>query len=189
MGLFKSIKDSILFNRMIKQSFREQQAREALYMQMSPGELSKLTDDELFCAALIRTERAADAFPDNWPLNAINALNEKQRVFYSVNFLITEVNNGGICQFFVNSSRMVAPKLSEYLGIIGAADHQKLYDDFISKYNIDVNDLSSFRSDTTEKFIAQYERYPFDEYDNAFFTLKPLEEYLAGFVRANITYF
>ena len=43
--------------------------------------------------------------------------------------LETEVNNGGLCQFFVNSSRIVAPFVSEYMAIVGAFE---LYLDFIN---------------------------------------------------------
>ncbi len=36
-----------------------------------------------------------------------------------------EVNNGGLCQFFVNSSREFAPDLSAALDAIGALEHKK----------------------------------------------------------------
>jgi len=97
-----------------------------------------------------------------------------------------EVNNGGLCQFFVNSSRMVAPLVSEYMGIIGAADHKKLYDDFTSKYGIDLNDLSSFDIEEAAEFEEQNQRYPFDEYDDAFYDMEPLETYLKKFIRENV---
>ena len=74
---------------------------------------------------------------------------------------------------------------SNSLEIIGAAEHKKLFDDFIARYRIDVNDLSSFDVETTEEFSAQYERYPFDEYDNAFCELKPLELFLSAYIRTD----
>ena len=70
--------------------------------------------------------------------------------------------------------------------MIGAFAQQKLYDDFIGKYHIDVTDLSSFDIESFEDFTAQYERYPFDEFDDAFYKMKPLQDYLTKFVRDNI---
>ena len=56
-------------------------------------------------------------------------------------------------------------------------------------YEIDLEDLSSFDSDTSEEFVMQYERYPFDEYDDAFYQLAPLETYLIPYIKANIDKF
>ena len=73
-----------------------------------------------------------------------------------------------------------------YMGIIGAVEHKKLYDDFISKYGIDLNDLSSFDIEEAAEFEEQNQRYPFDEYDDAFYDMEPLETYLKKFIRENI---
>ena len=157
------------------------------HLKLTTDELSRLSDDELFNAVWARTENTVLSKEDFW--EGFNALNEEQRIFYAVNYLEMEVNNGGLCQFFVNSSRMVAPLVSEYMGIIGATEHKKLYDTFIQKYQINVCDLSSFDCETVEVFQAQYERYPFDEYDNAFYELEPLQNHLTSFVKKNIEKF
>ncbi|MBQ8433033.1 MAG: DUF4375 domain-containing protein [Clostridia bacterium] len=160
---------------------------DALYLQMSTDELSLLSDEELFYAIMVRTEHKVDDV-DEWE-EGVNALNFYQKVFYSVNWLEIEVNNGGLCQFFVNSSRMVAPLVSEYMAIIGAIDHKTLYDAFVEKNEIDLRDLSSFDIDTVEEFEAQYERYPFADYDDAFYELEPLETYLTKYARENLANF
>ena len=157
------------------------------YIQMSASELSKLTDDEIFNAVWTRTENIVSS-KENL-LEGFNSLNEEQRIFYAVNYLEMEVNNGGLCQFFVNSSRIVAPVVSDYMGIIGASEHKKLYDTFIEKYQINTYDLSSFDCETVEVFQSQYERYPFDEYDDVFYELEPLQNYLISFVRKHIKKF
>ena len=72
------------------------------------------------------------------------------------------------------------------MGIIGAADHKKLFDDFISGNNIDLNDLSYFDMEDVEEFEEQNQRYPFAEYDNAFYNMEPLETFLKAFIRENI---
>ena len=184
MGLFSSIKQVIALRKQFKDSFKEQMKKEAAYLQMSTSELSQLSDDELFSAVWARTENIVSSKEDL--LEGFLSLNEKQRIFYAVNYLEMEVNNGGLCQFFVNSSRMVAPIVSECMGIIGASEHKNLYDSFIEKHQINTQDLSSFDCETVEVFQSQYKRYPFDEYDDTFYELKPLQTYLTQFIKENI---
>ena len=154
------------------------------YIKMSVPELLQLTDDELFNAVWTRTENFVSS--KEYLLDGFNSLNEEQRIFYAIYYLEMEVNNGGLCQFFVNSSRMVAPIVSEYMEIIGAIEHKNLYDSFIEKYKINTYDLSSFDCETVEDFQSQYDRYPFDEYDDAFCELEPLQNYLISFVKKYI---
>lgn len=183
MGLFSFIKQTISFRK----AFKEQAQRDAAYLQMSTEDLLKLSDDEIFNAVWIRIENIVSSKEDL--LEGFNSLNEEQRIFYSVNYLEMEVNNGGLCQFFVNSSRMVAPIVSEYMGIIGATEHKQLYDTFIEKHQINLYDLSSFDCETVEVFQSQYERFPFDEYDDTFYELEPLQNYLIPFLKKHIEKF
>ena len=191
MGLFKAIREVISFRKELKKSMGEFEKNLEKYLALTTDELKELPEEELFNAVLTRTEKKVDDFGDTYEdmVKGINALSEKQRIFYSVNYLECEVNNVGLCQFFVNSSRAVAPFVSEYLGVIGAVEHKELFDSFIKKYSIDVNDLSSFDCDDVDQFLEQAERYPFDEYDNAFYKMKPLEEYLTSFIKENINEF
>lgn len=95
-----------------------------------------------------------------------------------------EVNNGGLCQYFVNSSRAGAPMLSECLKEINAKKHKKLFDDFIKKNEINVNDLDNFIIEYEEaelgqissasedgKYYEKYKSYPFDDFDSEFYNL------------------
>ena len=161
--------------------------KDAEYLRMSVDELRALSDEELFYAVMVRTERKVDGF-ENWE-EGVNSLNFHQKVFYSVNWLEIEVNNGGLCQFFVNSSRMVAPFVSEYMAVIGADEHKRLYDDFVRQNGIDLCELSSFDVDDLEEFAEQYDRYPFDDYDDAFYEAEPLETYLTKYARENLNDF
>ncbi len=156
-------------------------------LKMSVDELSRLSDEKLLNAVWTRAKNIVSSKEDI--RDGFNALNEEQRIFYAVNYLEMEVNNGGLCQFFVNASRIVAPYVSEYMDIIGATEHKRLYDSFIEKYNINTNYLDSFECETVEQFQARYKRYPFHEYDNAFYDIEPLETYLISFVRNNIEKF
>ncbi len=187
MGLFSLIKAIFQFKKELKRSIEEAKENEKRYLEMSTDELSVLSDDELFEAVTARTESKVDGF-DEWE-DGLNSLNPSQKIFYSVNWLEIEVNNGGLCQFFVNSSRMVAPLVSEYMDIIGAAQHKKLYDDFVNKNGIDLTELSFFDVDKVEEFEEKTEKYPFDEYDDAFYDIEPLETYLKKFIRENLNDF
>lgn len=187
MGLFSAIKNKIKFKKELKKSIQEAKKREGRYLEMTAKELAFLSDDELFAAVMVRTESKVDSF-DTWE-DGVNALNPSQKIFYAVNWLDVEVNNGGLCQFFVNSSRMVAPLVSEYMGMIGAAEHKRLFDDFVSKYGIDLNDLASFDIEEAAEFEEQAERYPFDEYDDVFYDMEPLEAFLKEFVRERLSDF
>ncbi len=157
------------------------------YIKMSTAELSQLSDDELITALWTRTENIVSSKTDL--SEGFLSLNEEQRIFYAVNYLDLEVSNGGLCQFFVNPSRIFAPKVSEYMRIIGATEHKNLYDTFVSKHQINLYDLSSFDCETVEVFKSQYERYPFDEYDDKFCEIEPLQSYLISFTKKYIEKF
>ena len=187
MGWFSSIKAILQFKKELKRSIKETQENEKRYLTMTTDELSALSDDELFAAIVARTESKVDSF-DEWE-DGVNSLNPSQKIFYSVNWLEIEVNNGGLCQFFVNSSRMVAPFVSKYMAIIGAEEHQNLYDNFVKKNAIDLTELSFFDVNEAEEFEEKVERYPFDEYDDVFYDMEPLETYLKKFGRAHLVDF
>ncbi len=186
MGFFKSLK---LFFRLMKDAPKIKAAMEqqqAAYTAMTMAEFSALPDEELLYAALIRTEGKINYEAQE---ESFAALSQPQKVLYALNSLESEVNNGGLCQFFVNSSRLMAPYISEYLGIIGAEAHKQLFDHFIQVNGIDVRDLSSFRIQRMADFEKQAKRYPFDEYDDAFYALHSLEEPLKAYIKSNLSFF
>ena len=154
------------------------------YLAMSAEELSALSVNELFYAVMVRTEQKAESF-EHWE-DGVNALNPSQKIFYSLSWLEVEVNNGGLCQFFVNSSRMVAAFISEYMAIVGAFEHKELFDNFISSSVIDFSDLSFFDIGDLGEFEDKYEAYPFDEYDSAFYDMEPLETYLTKYAKEHL---
>lgn len=159
---------------------KEKRSRSLKY---TTKDLAALSDNDLYEAAFDRTEHKVENF-NNYE-DCLKLLNPAQLVFFSVWTLEMEVNNGGLCQFFVNSSYIFAPIVSKNMEIIGAFEHKKLYDDFIKKYNIDVTDLSFFDINDTSEFEEKVQAYPFDEYDEAFYELEPLESFLTKYVRAH----
>lgn len=162
------------------------------YISLTKDELRQLPESELLDAVLARVDNKAEkleAEHDSTFVAAIGLLSKEERSVYCVNYLDCEVNNGGLCQFFANSSGETAPFIADSLDTIGALEHKELFEAFVNKYGIDTNDLSSFKSDDVEAFLAQYKRFPFDEYDNAFYEMKPLRDYLVEFVKENIDAF
>ena len=157
------------------------------YLDMSHDELEALSDDELFSAVDARVEEQVERYEDL--ADGLNALNASQKVFYTLNWLEIEVNNGGLCQFFVNSSRIVAPWVSTSMNIIGAIEHQRLYDNFVQENGINLNDLSFFDVQKVSEFQEKTKRYPFDQYDHAFYQMESLESYLKRYIRENLTDF
>ena len=111
---------------------------------------------------------------------------KEQKLLYSLIEFEMEVNNGGLCQFFVNSSRECAPYVSEALNEIGAIDLKKLYDSFISDNKINVNDLTSFILNDIEEYQAQTERFDFDSFDDKFYEYENLHQQIIEYARKNI---
>ena len=179
-GFFKSI--FTLFH-----SVNDAKKNQKRYLKMSSDELRQLSDEELFNAVLGRTEAKVDKF--DAITDGVKALTGAERVFYVASYYEMEVNNGGLCQFFVNSSREVAPYLAECLGAIGANDHKKLFEDFISDNGIDLCNLSSFVINDADEFEKQNERFPFDDFDNAFYNLTPIQDLLIPYIREHISEF
>ena len=53
----------------------------------------------------------------------IDRLTDDEKVFFVLYLFNMEVQNGGLCQFFVNSTSIYAPLISDYLDKVGARDH------------------------------------------------------------------
>ena len=100
-----------------------------------------------------------------------------------------EIQNGGLCQFFVNSSRSLAPYIEDNLNKIGATEHEKIFTEFIENNNIDVNNLDSFIISDVEEYEAQTKRYDFDSFDNKYIKLPTLQSYITEYIKPNIEKF
>lgn len=110
----------------------------------------------------------------------------EQRLFYSLLRFVAEVNNGGLCQFFVNSSRECAPYISKSLEAVGAAELKAAFDSFIIENGIDINDLSSFAISSIDEYESRTVMYNFDSFDDKFYDNDCLYEKMILFARENI---
>ncbi|MBR1811258.1 MAG: DUF4375 domain-containing protein [Clostridia bacterium] len=184
---FRNLREQKKIISGIVKSAKEEKKRQLRYIQMSAEDFAQLPENELFDAAYARTNAKLDRFEN--VRDGVRTLSKPQKVFFAASYYEMEVSNGGLCQFFVNSSRCIAPVLSECLQEIGADEHKALFDAFVSDNQIDVRDFSSFEIDDLSAFTAQTERYPFDEFDEAFYALPPLTDYLTAYVQKHISAF
>ena len=150
-------------------------------------ELLKLSDDELFETVYFQNIDTVMSYPDESV--ALSQISPEQRTFYILSIYDMEIQNGGLCQFFVNSSRSLAPFVDECLETVGAEEHRKLLAEFVLDNNIDLNNLDSFDTPEIEDYILQTQRYDFDSFDNAYYEMSPLQEYLVDYIKNNITAF
>lgn len=146
---------------------------------MNKTDLLALDDEQFFDAIECVCEDAV------YDINATD-LTEEQRLVYCLNKFEAEVNNGGLCQFFVNSSSECAPYISKALNIIGAIELKTLFDSFIKENNIDVNDLSSFKITDINEYGAQTKRFDFDSFDDKFYEDENLHQQIIDYCRKNI---
>lgn len=146
---------------------------------MGKDGLLALDDEEFYDAIEIICE---DAVYDIKEAN----LTDEQKIVYSLNKFESEVNNGGLCQFFVNSSSECAPYISEALAAVGAFELKILFDNFINTNNLDVNDLSSFKISSTNEYIAQTERFDFDSFDDKFYEDQNIHQQIIDYSRTHI---
>ena len=119
-------------------------------------------------------------------------LNKSKCVFYTIDYYEMEVNNGGLCQYFVNSSRETAPYLIGSLEEIGAIKNIKLLQKFLQDNDISLIDLDTFICYHVDEFEEKEKMYPFEDFDDAFYDLyetESLSELLLQYVRKNIEEF
>lgn len=112
LGKIKSFWRIMSMKKQLKKSVAESKEKEAQSFTMSENELSALSDDDLFCRSCQNGEKVRRLLRMGRRRCVVEPFAE------GVLFIELDgmgVNNGGLCQFFVNSSRMVAPFMSEYM--------------------------------------------------------------------------
>ena len=150
-------------------------------------ELLKLSDDKLFETVYLQTLDLVESFADEEA--ALAQFSPVQRTVYILSIYDMEIQNGGLCQFFVNSSRSLAPYVEQCLKTVEAEAHSQLLAEFVANNQLDLHNLDSFEITDIEEYAAQTERYNFDAFDNAYYELTPLQEYIVAYIKANIAEF
>ena len=149
--------------------------------------LLKLSDDQLFEAVYFYNLDLVESFPDE--ATALSQISPKRRIVFILSIFDMELQNGGLCQFFVNSSRSLAPYIDECLQAVGAEEHRKLFTKFVADNQIDLNHLDSFRISSVEEYATQTERYDFNSFENPYFELTPLQNFIVDYIKVQISEF
>ncbi len=149
--------------------------------------LLELDDDELFETVYFRDMELIDDADDEE--SELENISFARKTVYVLGLFDAEVQNGGLCQFFVNSSSVAAPFVSECLEIVGADEHRGLFNEFVSDNAIDLSDLSSFKVQSRRAYIKQTKRFDFDAFDDRYYELPALESFVTAYIRANINEF
>ena len=149
--------------------------------------LEKLSDDELYEAVYFQNLDIVDSYESEEA--ALEEMSSVRRTVYILSMYEYEISNGGLCQFFVNSSRELAPYVSKCLDEVGATEHKNLFDSFISDNNINVYELESFIIEDLDEFSKQNERYDFDSFDEEYDKLPFLRDSIVDYIRKNINEF
>ena len=149
--------------------------------------LLELPDDQLFEAVYFYNLDLVESYPNE--VTALSQISPERRVVYILSIFDMELQNGGLCQFFVNSSRFLAPYVDECLKTVGAEKHRKLFAEFVTNNQIDLNSLDAFKISAIEEYAAKTERYDFDAFDTSYYELSPLQDFIVAYVKANISEF
>lgn len=155
---------------------------------MSAEELIALPDDELVHAVIDR----ADAKHGGNAAEETGKLSEPERWAYVAARYDMEFMNGGLCQYFANSSRFTAPYLADALYAIGANKTQRHFSDFVTKHGIDVAELGMFAGDSHTEYLKNTQRYPFDEFDETCAAINEdenLQALIEQYVRTHLSVF
>jgi hypothetical protein len=170
----------------IIRAIREERKRNRAYCQMTAEDLARLSNEELSEAL---SARILNEEGDRYVDECLKEFEGAKRIFYIVNYFDMEIQNGGLCQFFVNPSRLVAPYVLECLTQINAVSYKELFEGFVINNKISLDDLDSFIIDDVNQFEIQRSRYPFDKFDNSYYELyenEPLQELLVKYAREHI---
>lgn len=178
MGLLNYISNMRFIRKELKKVER--------YLSMTKDELIYLPDEEFMDAVLtLLVKKEGEMGVEE----CLQEFHDAKRPVYVVTYFDEEVQNGGLCQYFANSSRKTAPYILECLDIIGAIRYKNLLEDFIVGNNISLDDLESFNVEDIKAYQAQTKRYPFDTFDDAYYELcekDPLDKYLLDYLRLHL---
>ena len=91
----------------------------------------------------------------------LSSLSLPERILYVLDEFNSEVQNGGISQYFINSSRTNAHLVSDYLEKIKALDQKLLFDEFVYTSEIDFDNLDNL-NELDEELCNQFDEHYYD---------------------------
>ena len=150
-------------------------------------ELLTLSDDDLFETVYFQNLDIAESAEEEE--QELEQFSGARRTVYILGLYDMELQNGGLCQFFVNSSKAVAPYVEEALDAVGAAEHHALLKNFIGANQIDLSDLRVFRASGVRKYRKLEKKYDFDAFDEQYYELPPLQKKVVAYIKEHIDEF
>ncbi|MBR6515534.1 MAG: DUF4375 domain-containing protein [Bacilli bacterium] len=120
-------------------------------------------------------ERINKKLPKNSsPKYLLSELSLPERILYVLNEFDAELQNGGIEQYFINSSKFNAHLISGYLEVVNALDIKLLFDEFVYTSKIDFDNLDH-NIELDEELCSQF--------DDNYFAVDSLEDLLIEFIK------
>ena len=113
-----------------------------------------------------------------------NELTGPQINVYTLYLFDLEVQNGGLNQFFQNSSGEFAPFIPSALLSVEADEYEALLAHFLDETDLDLENLEDCDN---EKYNAAY--VEFDDRYYALYETQPLDEMVAAYIRAHADMF
>ena len=114
------------------------------------------------------------------------AANEAQITFATIDNFHFGIMYGGLYTFFTGSDRECASLVARSLDKIGAYKTKELFENFVSSNNIDLNNLDSFATKGHGEYVELSNRYPFEEFDEAYCEIDEVYDLLIEYARANV---
>lgn len=156
--------------------------------QLHGEELLDLPDGELFEIVYFQNIDIAESAEDED--EELEQFFGARRTVYILSMFDMEIQNGGLCQFFVNSTSSVAPYVCDALSAVGAHEHRELFENFVTKNNIDVSNLESFKKGKgVRAYIKQTKRFDFNAFDDKYSELPVLQDKIVAYIKDNINEF
>lgn len=192
MGLIKKLKELFDARKYIQEAMEKQDRRNAQYATMSQDGLARLSDDDLYTAALYRIDcelRLHGKNPGGEISVCMSELSHTKRTVYLLSAMDAEAITDGLCWFFVHTCHGLAGELVGCLREVGADRHLSLLEDFSARSQLDLTSLPAFESENSPAFLEWKARYPFDQLDASYAKLPSLEASLIPYIRLHLAEF
>jgi len=147
-------------------------------------EMASLDDDTLTDALRIRVFQRVGKEYDFDFTKAASEISVPLRTAFVLFSFDAEIQNGGLDQFFFNSTSELAPYVADSLMLVGAREYADLFIRSCKENGIDPSDPYTFEEndDTEDEDL-------FDEFNDDYYALyeeKPLEPYITRYARTHL---
>ena len=187
MGLFQKINEQKQQRAEIEKAIKAAEDRVEEYKAMSEDEFRALPDDEIYAAALARTEEIVKLY--DTPMEGFEALDYERQIFYVTAHYEAEMSSGGMLKFLSGAGQSFATYMLPCFEELGCEEHSDLFESFIIRNNIDVNELSDFQVSNMQEYRYVSSKYPFGNYNEAYSNLPLLKPILTDYIRQNMDVF